>query len=90
MVLGRLKQVRLLPANAVSMAEMMLLSCDHVCIKQPSDNYDNAHRFCNTQPTTFFRLLQIQLMITPMMPGNALLLSHLISLVVMPRLSICS
>ena len=30
----------------------------------------NAHRFCNTQPTTSAALLRIQPRITPMMPGN--------------------
>ena len=30
-----------------------------------------AHRFCDTQPTTFFALLRIQLIILPMIPGNA-------------------
>ena len=30
-----------------------------------------AHRFCDTQPTTSFTLLSIQLIIPPMMPGNA-------------------
>ena len=30
-----------------------------------------AHKFCNTQPTTSAVLLRIQLMITPMIPGNA-------------------
>ena len=30
-----------------------------------------AHRFCDTQPTTSFALLRIQLIIPPMMPGNA-------------------
>ena len=29
-----------------------------------------AHRFCDTQPTTSFTLLRIQLMIPPMMPGR--------------------
>ena len=31
----------------------------------------NAHRFCNTKPTTSVALLRIQLRITPMLPGNA-------------------
>ena len=31
-----------------------------------------AHRFCDTQPTTSLALLRIQLIISPMMPGNAL------------------
>ena len=30
-----------------------------------------AHKFCDTQPTTSFTLLRIQLMIPPMIPGNA-------------------
>ena len=30
-----------------------------------------AHRFCDTQPTASFALLRIQLIIPPMMPGNA-------------------
>ena len=30
-----------------------------------------AHKFCDTQPTTSFTLLRIQLIIPPMMPGNA-------------------
>ena len=30
-----------------------------------------AHRFCNTQPTTFSALLRIQLTFPPMIPGNA-------------------
>ena len=30
-----------------------------------------AHRWCDTQPTTSFALLRIQLMIPPMIPGNA-------------------
>ena len=30
-----------------------------------------AHRFCDTQPTTSFALFRIQLIIPPMMPGNA-------------------
>ena len=30
-----------------------------------------AHRFCDTQSTTSFALLRIQLIIPPMMPGNA-------------------
>ena len=30
-----------------------------------------AHRFCNTQPTTSFALLRIQLIIPPMIPGRA-------------------
>ena len=30
-----------------------------------------AHRFCATQPTTSLALLSIQLIIPPMMPGNA-------------------
>ena len=30
-----------------------------------------AHRFCNTQPTTSLALLRIQLIIPPMIPGNA-------------------
>ena len=30
-----------------------------------------AHRFCDTQPTTSFDLLSIQLIIPPMIPGNA-------------------
>ena len=30
-----------------------------------------AHRFCDTQPTTSFTLLRIQLIIPPMMPGDA-------------------
>ena len=30
-----------------------------------------AHRFCDTQPTTSFALLRIQLIIPPMIPGNA-------------------
>ena len=30
-----------------------------------------AHKFCDTQPTTSFALLRIQLMIPKMMPGNA-------------------
>ena len=30
-----------------------------------------AHRFCDTQPTTSFALLRIQLVIAPVMPGNA-------------------
>ena len=30
-----------------------------------------AHRFCYTQPTTSFALLRIQLIIPPMLPGNA-------------------
>ena len=29
------------------------------------------HRFCDTQPTTSFALLRIQLIIPPMIPGNA-------------------
>ena len=30
-----------------------------------------AHRFCDTQPTTCFALLRIQLIIPPMIPGRA-------------------
>ena len=30
-----------------------------------------AHRFCDTQPTTSFALLSIQLIIPPMIPGRA-------------------
>ena len=30
-----------------------------------------AHRFCDTQPTTSFTLLRIQLIIPPMIPGKA-------------------
>ena len=30
-----------------------------------------AHMCCDTQPTTSFALLRIQLMIPPMIPGNA-------------------
>ena len=30
-----------------------------------------AHRFCDIQPTTSFALFRIQLIIPPMMPGNA-------------------
>ena len=30
-----------------------------------------AHKFCDTQPTTSFALLRIQLIIRPMIPGNA-------------------
>ena len=30
-----------------------------------------AHRFCNTQPTTSFALLRIQLIIPPIIPGRA-------------------
>ena len=30
-----------------------------------------AHRFCDTQPTTSFTLLSIQLIIPPMIPGRA-------------------
>ena len=30
-----------------------------------------AHRFCDTQPTMSFALLRIQLIIHPMIPGNA-------------------
>ena len=30
-----------------------------------------AHRFCDTQPTTYLALLSIQLIIPPMIPGNA-------------------
>ena len=30
-----------------------------------------AHRFCDTQPTTSLALLSIQLIIPPMIPGNA-------------------
>ena len=30
-----------------------------------------AHKFCDTQPTTSLALLKIQLIIPPMMPGNA-------------------
>ena len=30
-----------------------------------------AHKFCNTQPTTSFALLRIQLIIPPMIPGRA-------------------
>ena len=30
-----------------------------------------AHKFCDTQPTTFAVLLNTQLMIAPMIPGNA-------------------
>ena len=30
-----------------------------------------AHKFCDTQPTTCFALLSIQLVIPPMMPGRA-------------------
>ena len=30
-----------------------------------------AHRFCDTQPTTSFALLSIQLIIPPIIPGNA-------------------
>ena len=29
------------------------------------------HRFCDTQPTASFALLRIQLIIPPMIPGNA-------------------
>ena len=31
-----------------------------------------VHRFCDTQPTTSFALLRIQLIILPMIPGRAL------------------
>ena len=31
-----------------------------------------AHKFCDTQPTTSFALLSIQLIIPPMIPGRAL------------------
>ena len=30
-----------------------------------------AHRFCDTQPTTSFALLRIQLIIPPIIPGRA-------------------
>ena len=30
-----------------------------------------AHKLCDTQPTTSFDLLRIQLVIPPMIPGNA-------------------
>ena len=30
-----------------------------------------AHMFCDTKPTTSFALLRIQLIIPPMIPGNA-------------------
>ena len=30
-----------------------------------------GHRFCDTQPTTSFALLRIQLIIPPIIPGNA-------------------
>ena len=30
-----------------------------------------AHKFCDTQPTTSFALLRIQLIIPPMIPGRA-------------------
>ena len=30
-----------------------------------------AHMFCDTQPTTSFALLRIQLIIPPMIPGRA-------------------
>ena len=30
-----------------------------------------AHKFCDTQPTTSFALLRIQVIIPPMIPGNA-------------------
>ena len=30
-----------------------------------------AHKFCDTQPTTSLALLSIQLIIPPMIPGNA-------------------
>ena len=30
-----------------------------------------AHKFCDTQPTTSFALLSIQLIIPPMIPGRA-------------------
>ena len=30
-----------------------------------------AHKFCETRPTTSFALLRIQLIIPPMIPGNA-------------------
>ena len=30
-----------------------------------------AHKFCDTQPTTSFAILRIQLIIPPMIPGNA-------------------
>ena len=30
-----------------------------------------AHRFCDTQPTTSLALLRIQLIIPPIIPGNA-------------------
>ena len=30
-----------------------------------------AHTFCDTQPTTSFALLRIQLIIPPMIPGRA-------------------
>ena len=30
-----------------------------------------AHKFCNTQPTTSLALLKIQLIIPPIIPGNA-------------------
>ena len=30
-----------------------------------------AHKFCDTQPTTSFNLLRIQLIIPPMIPGKA-------------------
>ena len=31
----------------------------------------NAHKFWDNQPTTYFALLRIQLMIAPLIPGNA-------------------
>ena len=30
-----------------------------------------AHKYCDTQPTTSFALLRIQLIIPPVIPGNA-------------------
>ena len=54
-------------ANVISIMETTLLSRDHVCIKQPSNTYDQKP----IGSTTSFTLLRIQLMIAPMMPDNA-------------------
>ena len=56
--------------NVVSVMETTLPFCDHVRIKHPPTYTTNAHKFCDTQPTTSFALLRIQLMVSPMMPGN--------------------
>ena len=66
--------------NVVSIMEATLLSHGHAHISNPLTAMTNAHRFCNTQPTTCFTLLRIQLTVTPVMPGNP-------SVTFMPNLS---